>query len=441
MKKLCLRVILPIFLAFIAVSAITFTGGGGTVTTEAQTLKEQKDKLSDLKSRYAEASAQAKEVRNKLESTRESIKSNTELKFALEEEITAITGQIATAEALIKEYDDAIKRKENEKETLERNQKEQFETLGEMMRVSYMYGDESYIDIILGSKDIGDFLQRLDYISYHMNYSQTLIDEINATVVSLEEVTNSLQSTRAAMEDLDTELKATKAELEPKVAELDALLITLKTDEEFISTQYDAEIADTEALEKEMEAMEKAIAEEEERLRKEEEERRRKEEEERRRAEEEARKASGTSKPASSSGNSTHTVSAQGLIWPLENNRPTSSSYGYRRDPFTGKTAFHNGLDIPARHGTEILAAKAGTVTMAKVNGTYGNCVILNHGGGLITLYAHCSGYNVKVGDKVEQGDVIAFVGSTGRSTGNHLHFVVRINGEYKDPSDYLPKR
>lgn len=117
-----------------------------------------------------------------------------------------------------------------------------------------------------------------------------------------------------------------------------------------------------------------------------------------------------------------------------------TSEFGYRKDPFTGQTKGHSGLDLGAPKGTPIRAALPGTVYVVRyANSGYGYHVMVDHGGGFVTLYAHCSKILVTEGQKVEAGTVIAEVGSTGRSTGNHLHFEVRINGEKQNPRSYMP--
>ena len=117
-----------------------------------------------------------------------------------------------------------------------------------------------------------------------------------------------------------------------------------------------------------------------------------------------------------------------------------SSSYGWRIDPFTGRTAFHEGLDFTAEIGTPIYASADGIVTAAEQTPDYGKIVKIDHGSGLETRYAHASQLLVKVGERVNKGQVIARVGSTGRSTGAHLHFEVRLNGAALDPRKYLHK-
>ena len=191
MKKLSLQLILPLLIAFIAVSSITLTSTTD-IPAEAATLSEQKNQLAVLKGKYSEASKKAKSVKANLDKTRNEIKSNLEKKDELDAEIVALTEQIKAAEFLIAEYESAIAEKQAEKEALQKKKDEQYNTLADMMKTSYMYGEDSYIDLILGSKDIGDFLRRLDFISYHMKYSKTVIDEtseIFCVVTSISSIT------------------------------------------------------------------------------------------------------------------------------------------------------------------------------------------------------------------------------------------------------------
>lgn len=130
----------------------------------------------------------------------------------------------------------------------------------------------------------------------------------------------------------------------------------------------------------------------------------------------------------------------------IPSGRPTAapmetSSYGFRRDPFNGMAAFHAGIDFPGRHGQPILAASAGRVIAAGVRNGYGNCIDVDHGHGIVTRYAHLSGYDARVGETVARGQQIGRMGSTGRSTGTHLHFEVRINGAAVNPRPFLEAR
>lgn len=128
----------------------------------------------------------------------------------------------------------------------------------------------------------------------------------------------------------------------------------------------------------------------------------------------------------------------QQMIWPLKSYRK-SSSYGYRSDPFTGAKAFHYGVDLAADKSTPIATVLDGTVSAIGEGKSYGNYIMVQHNSNLTTLYAHCSKIVAKKGQKLEQGDTVALVGSTGRSTGNHLHFEIRIGGKRVDPLWLLP--
>ena len=126
------------------------------------------------------------------------------------------------------------------------------------------------------------------------------------------------------------------------------------------------------------------------------------------------------------------------FAWPVPGSQRITSYYGYRIHPVYKTKKFHTGIDVGAGYGLAIVAAGDGVVTMATTNGGYGKCVIINHGSGITTLYGHCSTLLVSVGDKVTKGQTIAKVGSTGVSTGPHLHFEVRVNGSTTDPLQYL---
>ena len=128
------------------------------------------------------------------------------------------------------------------------------------------------------------------------------------------------------------------------------------------------------------------------------------------------------------------------FVWPLPGNNNITSPYGMRVHPISGEYKMHTGVDIGATKGTPILAAAAGRVTFASYNGSYGNFVIIDHGGGIATRYAHMDAFNVSVGTEVNEGDIIGLVGNTGASTGAHLHFEVKVNGEFVNPTSYTFK-
>ena len=127
-----------------------------------------------------------------------------------------------------------------------------------------------------------------------------------------------------------------------------------------------------------------------------------------------------------------------GFLWPCPSSTRISSDYGPRTAPTSGASSNHKGIDISASHGAPIVATQNGTVAVAATSPTAGNYVMIDHGAGLYTVYMHCSGFAVSAGQDVIRGDTIAYVGSTGVSTGNHLHFAVSVNGEYTNPWGYV---
>ena len=130
--------------------------------------------------------------------------------------------------------------------------------------------------------------------------------------------------------------------------------------------------------------------------------------------------------------------SESGFLWPLPGRYNLSSLYGSRKHPVTGKANNHTGIDVPAPSGTSILACKSGVVTTSTYNNSYGNYVVVSHSDGTSTLYAHMSRRNASKGQTVSQGQVIGYVGTTGSSTGNHLHLEIRVNGSRRDPINYF---
>ena len=130
--------------------------------------------------------------------------------------------------------------------------------------------------------------------------------------------------------------------------------------------------------------------------------------------------------------------SESSFLWPLPGRYNLSSLYGSRKHPVTGKANNHTGIDVPAPSGTPIQACKSGVVTTSTYNNSYGNYVVVSHSDGTSTLYAHMSRRNASKGQTVSQGQVIGYVGTTGSSTGNHLHLEIRVNGSRRDPINYF---
>ncbi len=358
-------------------------------TVYAQTAKE---KLAETRARIAELDKELSEAEaNK--------KSAIDQKYILDQRNSALMEEIELLDVQI--TDTSARIEENEAQ-----EAQQYDVFCRQVREEEERGAISYWSVLFKATGFADLLSRLDFVNEVMDYDQKVIDDLRATRQKLKE-------DRAALEEQKAELEEAKAELEKQIAEADALLEEYAKQEGAIQKMHDAEEAAAAQLEKEI---------------KEAEERRRREEEERRQREED-----NTPSPVDVPGTS------GGYIWPSNDSWLVTSPVGARVSPGGIGSTNHQGIDIGAHYGTNILASKSGVVLLACWYGGYGNCVIVQHGsGGYYTTYAHMSRILVYEGQEVSQGQVLGLVGSTGNSTGPHLHFEIIVNGNFKNPLDYI---
>ena len=259
---------------------------------------------------------------------------------------------------------------------------------------------------------MSELLNRAEYIQKISEYDRKMLDEYVA-------VKESIARDKAQLETEKTELVALQEKTEAKQASVEALVNEKTAELQKVNSQIGAKTAEAEAYEKDIKAQEDQI---------------KKIEAELKRQEEEAKKK------AEAAGKTYNTVSLGNIsfIWPCPASSRITSSFGDRESPTAGASTNHKGIDIGAPTGSNIVAAAGGTVTISTYSYSAGNYVMINHGGGVSTVYMHCSKLLVSVGDTVKKGDVIAKVGSTGYSTGPHLHFGIRQNGTYVNPSNYV---
>ncbi len=292
----------------------------------------------------------------------------------------------------------------------------------DLLRMSYEEGTANYLEILLGAESFTDLLARIDRVSSLIRYSDGLMNTLAAQQTLLdakyEQLLKDSEAQEKAIADLEAkqnELAAWKKENESEIAIIEADIEkltgeqgTYKSLSEMLDADFEAQVAAAIAAEnkrREEIAIQKEL------------------EEERKRQEALA-----------------EAIRKQKYLWPLPLSWDyISYKYGYRTINELGyHDKFHYGIDVPAYRGTDIYASKAGKVLIAQYHVSYGNYVLIDHGDGYQTLYAHASKLYVKAGQYVEQGQVIAAVGTTGTSTGNHLHFEVRVNGDKRDPLDYV---
>ena len=330
----------------------------------------------------------------------------------LDQEMAAISSQLEELSGQIADKESEIAVTQEELSAAQEAEVQQYDAM--KLRIKYMYekGDTTFIDLILESKSISQLLNRAEYISQISQYDRQMLDEYAATRQTIADNEAKLESERA-------DLLALQESTQAKHNSVEELLAAKEEQLKSYETQIASAQSQINAYEQDLAAQESKI---------------RQIEEEMQKAEEEARKkaeSSGTSYTVKSLGNTK-------FIWPCPSSSRITSAFGGRESPTEGASSNHQGIDIGASTGSDIVAAADGVVTIATYSASAGNYVMLSHGGGVSTVYMHCSSLNVSEGQSVTQGQVIAKVGSTGYSTGPHLHFGIRSGGSYVNPSNYV---
>lgn len=358
----------------------------------------------------------------------------------LDSELQSVLGEVDSANADLSATEEELEVTQQNLEDAREKETAQYEAL--KIRIKYMYeqGNTAYIEILLQAEDLSSFLNSTEYISKISDYDNNLLQNLMETRQQIADYEAELQEQKSQIEALKVELEAKQDELETIVAAKQEELQSISSDIQWAEDQvYDlnASIEAEAAIIAEIEAAEKAAA----------------EEAARQQALAQQQQSNTSNNNWSSTGNGSTSSSGgsnsssttpvySGLSWPI--GYYNISSYFGGRGTVTDangnvvSTGAHYGIDIPAPAGTPIYASAAGTVEAATYGSSTGNYVLINHGGGIKTVYMHASALYVSAGQTVSAGQVIAAVGSTGDSTGNHLHFGVKVNGTYQNPLYYV---
>lgn len=378
-------------IAFVGVSVIMAVPQLGNATSVSEAQRKQKE---------AQAGKQAAESKRSDELVR---------RDEIDKQITAVQNEINEYQRQIDEKAAMITKSEQEITKLSYELKSQNASYNARAKNLIKKGDASYTEIILNSKSIDDFLTRSSVLKRVAKYDSERMAEIEDSMEEVEVLKDNLLVQKQEVIDLKAQQDAKKVELDGYRAESQRIIDDLQGQIEEFEEQYE--------LAKQAEAAARAeIA--------------RLIQQEQSNQSSSSAGASTTPKIVPSSGGK--------FQWPSTTTRLVTSPYGYRIHPVTGKSRFHSGIDIGAAYGTDIVAAESGTVIVSGYNtGGYGNYVVISHGGGYSTLYAHCSSLLVSRGQQVSRGQVIAKCGSTGMSTGPHIHYEVQVNGKTTDPLSY----
>ena len=409
MKKI-LILTLTIFFA-------TFTSAVATI----QQMETQKKQYENV----------AEDAKRRSEWLTGKINSISEVKRVLDEE-----AQIAVADFNEKQsaLDETLNRIEANEILLletERDYEKKRRRLERRIRDIYINGQISYIDVLFGAHDFGDFLTRMDLLKRVIYNDVDLLNAVLQYKSDVERLGEKLEDDKILQANqlrLATKAKNKKLQV---VEQQQALLDRMEHDKDLYNQRYDEMMAASKQVEKLIQESKYRI--EAEKVAKAQREAERKARAEREKLAREQKKAEKNSEGY------VETFVPEGngeMIYPLTG--PITSEFGWRTHPIFGGSKFHSGIDIGGDCGMEIKAARGGVVSHAGWIDGYGNTVMIEHGGGLVTLYGHNQSFAVSVGEKVKQGQVIAYCGSTGNSTGPHCHFEVRLNGEPVSPYDYL---
>ena len=391
-----LRLLCGVLVLALCTSAAT--QAGAVTQSEIDALKKEQQesqaKQEELKDQLAEAEAEQAAAQQKRQ--------------LLTEQLNAINAEIDNINAQISYYDGEIAQKEEERKEAEAREAEQYELFCQRVRMMEEQGTVSYWSILFNAEDFSDLLDRIADVDAVMAYDNEVMDQLIATREELERLQADLESARAEEQAAKEQQEAKKAEQQAKVAEAQALVDQINADVAEVNRQLDEESAAASEIQAEIAKKQKQL--------------------------EEERKQQNVTLPPTGSG----------YQWPLPSSCLTlTSAFGYRIHPISGQPHSHTGIDVSAAGGTPIYAAKGGQVIMSEygsgVNWSYGNFVVIDHGDGTTTLYAHMSSRAVSEGQMVTQGQTIGYVGNTGNSKGNHLHLEVRVNGQRVDPEGCFP--
>lgn len=391
-----MKTIIKIVLSLLLVTVLIFSTVYSTYAVTQQDIQDTKDEINEIEK-------ELEEVKNSLSQEMQEIDS-------LDKEISEAQYNLDTVQANLNTLEKEINKLETELEQKQEEYDKKHDLACERVVKQYMYGKKTILDVFLNSTSLTNFLSSYHTLSEILELDEQLLDE-------LEQEKEKIENDKRELEE-----KKVKAEEEKQQAQRQKTILTNKMNErQNIVSKLNAEDA---ALQKEKEEKSAELAQQEEEWR----------------------------RLAQANGNTGGSYSGGSLDFPCKGYTRVSSYFGSRGSPLAGGSSYHKGIDLAAPKGTSITAAESGTV-IAVYTGCahnygkskscgcgsgFGNYVMVSHGGGLVTVYAHCSTINVGLGSKVARGSIIATVGSTGASTGYHLHFGVLKSGTYVDPAPYI---
>ena len=380
--------------------ALTF----GDITSDA--IKDKEDKINAAEEEKKALENSLKELENKKAQLEKEKNNLSNYVKQLDSQLSDIELQIAELSIQILDKEAEITEKEKELQIAVDTETAQYEAMKRRIQFMYEQGDANYLSLIFSAENFSDMLNKADYIEQLSAYDRQKLDEYVA-------ITNYVRLCKSELELQKQILDQQKQGVQLRQNEVESLIANKKTEIEKYQSNIATQQAAIEEYEEDLRFQNELIS------------------------QLEAEVLAAKKEILLENGISV-SYSGEKMTWPCPAYTRISSEYGWRIHPTLGVNKYHNGVDMAAPKGSDILAAFSGEVVAATYNSTMGNYVLMNHGNGYYTIYMHASKLCVTPGQVIVEGEKIAEVGSTGRSTGPHLHFGVRKNGEYVNPMSYL---
>jgi murein DD-endopeptidase MepM/ murein hydrolase activator NlpD len=367
------------------------------VVSSLQASAVSQSQIDALKKQQKDIEKKKQEIKSKINSLEYEQKSAIAKKEVLDDQIQLTQDDIANISDQIDEYTQLIEVKKGEVIQSQKNEDNQWAHYKENMRMMEENGTISYISVIFNADSFADLLARVDLVGSIMDHDEKLYEQLKAAKQATVDAKTSLETAKADQEADKADLISKQAELETQRTQADALVQKIDDNIDAAKDLYQQEVDAANSIQsdinKKMDELKKQKQ---------------------------------------------QVVGTGNLIWPTPSCNIVTSPYGQRYHPIYHEFRMHNGIDIGAKYGASIVAADSGVVIISEYSSSYGNYIVISHGNNVTTLYAHMSSRIAKVGDKVKQGDVIGKVGSTGASTGPHVHFEVSVNGARVNPLNYF---